>query len=156
MRQTGGLRPASPTSGGLQPHPPPSGTRLGRTRRRTTRPLTAARDSASTQRSATRALPGDGGGRLGLHPTARDSASTRRRNHGRHPMKHNSGFTRQRRWRWREEPWRAQRHDDDMRMAATTTQRCMTALLPLDGDGSKATARGATALLLLEGDGLKA
>jgi hypothetical protein len=43
-----------------------------------------------------------------------------------------------------------------MRMAATTTQRCMMTLLPLDGDGSKATARGATALLLLEGDGLKA
>jgi hypothetical protein len=43
-----------------------------------------------------------------------------------------------------------------MRMAATTIQWCMTALLPLDGDGSKATARGATTLLLLEGDGLKA
>jgi hypothetical protein len=41
-------------------------------------------------------------------------------------------------------------------MAAMTTQRRTMALLPLDGDGSKAMARGAVALLLLEGDGLKA
>jgi hypothetical protein len=40
-------------------------------------------------------------------------------------------------------------------MAAMTTQRRTTALLPLDGDGSKAMARGAAALLL-EGDGSKA
>jgi hypothetical protein len=40
-------------------------------------------------------------------------------------------------------------------MAAMTTQRRTTTLLPLDGDGSKAMARGAAALLL-EGDGSKA
>jgi hypothetical protein len=71
-------------------------------------------------------------------------------------MKCNLGFTWQQQRRWREEPWRAQWHDDNTKMAATTTQRRTMTLLPFDGDGSKATARGAAALLLIEGDGSKA
>jgi hypothetical protein len=107
------------------------------TRRRVTRPPPCGVTLASTQWSATRASPGDGGVQLGLHPAARDSASNRRRDLGLHPMKCNSGFTQRWRWQWREEPWRAQRHDDDVRMAATTTQRRKMTLLPLDGDGKR-------------------